>query len=35
MLVVSAFGDLKVPVYKAFGDIYKAPVKAKTLYSLF
>ena len=22
-----AFGDLKVPIYKAFGDIYKVPVK--------
>ena len=30
-----AFGYLKVPVYKAFGDIYKVPVKSKTLNSLF
>ena len=30
------FGDLKVAVYKAFGDIYKVPIKiSKTLNSLF
>ena len=32
---VTAFGDLKVSVYKAIGDIYKVPVKSKTLNSLF
>ena len=28
----TAFGDLKVPVYKAFGDIYKAPVKSNKFF---
>ena len=34
LLCATAFGDLKIPVYKAFGDIYKVSVKSKTLNSL-
>ena len=31
----TAFRDLKILVYKAFGDIYKIPVNSKTLGSSF